>query len=79
MTFPVSGTLNSVQAALMTNASAVSSWVGLEGNAFPIVGPALSNYPSSLQHGALEQNWMDTGLINQMNVILTQSNYSYRI
>lgn len=79
MTFPISGTLNSVQAALMTNASAVSSWVSLEGSAFPTVGPALSNYPVSLQHGALEQNWMDTGLINQFNAILAQSNYVYRI
>lgn len=79
MTFSQSGTANSVQAALMTSALAVTSWVGLEGNAFPTVGPALGSFPVSLSHGALETNWPDPGLINQMNAVITQSNYQYRI
>lgn len=79
MTFPQSGTLNSVQAALGTTLSAVTAWVGLESSESPPIGPSLSSYPVSLQHGALEQHWMDTGLINQFNAILSQSNYVYRI
>ena len=79
MTFAQSGTNFSVQAALGTTASVVTSWVGLEGNTFPIVGPTGTNFPLSLSHGALESNWPDPGLINQMNVAIIQQNYQYRI
>lgn len=79
MTFSQSGTLNSVQAALGTTAAAVTAWVGLEAASTPLAGPALSSYPVSVQHGAVESNWPDPGLINQMNIVLTQANYQYRI
>lgn len=79
MTFPLSGTLNSVQAALMTNATSVSAWVALEGSSSPPLGPSYGSFPLSISHGAVESNWPDPGLINQMNVVLTQANYQYRI
>jgi hypothetical protein len=85
MTFPLSGTLNSVQTALSANvspgitAATITAWVGLEASSSPPAGPAYGSFPFALSHGAVESFWPDPGLINQMNVVLTQSNYQYRI
>ncbi len=73
MTFPISGTINAVQAAIMLTSAACSAYIAS--------GPpySVTNYPASLQKGSAEPFWTDPGLIQEMNVILNQANYQYRI
>jgi hypothetical protein len=81
MTFASSGTQNAVQAALVAGLSAaqVATWIAYIPSSFPITPVSITNYPASLQHGALEADWPDQGLINEFNVIWNQCNYQYRI
>lgn len=73
MTFSSSGTINAVQAATSITSAACSAYVA--------GGPpySITNYPASLEHGLNETFWPDSGVINQMNVIFNQTNYTYRI
>lgn len=73
MTYPTAGTINAVQAALSISAASCSAYVSS--------GPpySITNYPVALEHGLNETYWADPGLIQQMNAILTQANYAYRI
>lgn len=79
MTFSSSGTANEVQAALGISSAQIAIWEGQIPSSTPNAGVSLTNFPVSLQHGAIEGNWPDPGLINEMNVIWNQTNYTYRI
>lgn len=79
MTFPNGGTQNSVLAATGISSANAALYESLIPSTFPLVGVTSASYPASLEHGLNEWFWPDPGLINLVNTIYVQANYTYRI